>query len=90
MVCLGRLQRCDDKLAEMAEHRHRKSANRSTVGIMNEFARMGDVYPESVQHPHRRRVGTIFGWLRPPTFRSTPERSTFDRELPALVANWTG
>jgi hypothetical protein len=78
----------DDELAAMADHRLAKTANRSVVGIMNDFCFLADA----------RRAGRGIDDLislslslaRTPCGPLAKRHGFPDRELHALVASWGG
>ena len=74
--------RLDDELADMAEHALAKTASRSVLGVMNEFAHMADAYRS--QHEVIDLVGLSL-WLAhvpcSPLYKShiTPDRALLAR-----------
>ena len=74
----------DAELAEMAEHRLAKTANRSVVGIVNEFSFLSEAQRDSEDAVDLRELAA---WLsRTPCGPLYQRHVSPDRELAALVA----
>jgi hypothetical protein len=76
------------EMAQMTEHRLAATKSRSVIGVMNEFARLGEGFGKSADVPDLEALGM---WLsRTPCGPLYDSRVSPDRELAALVARHPG